>query len=184
VLDTDSALQEFLAPIARAVKDDRATALAGVLASLCDAGAVRPDFFAPPRAGHYTRKLIWHDPQDRFVVVGMTWAPGQGSPLHDHAGLWGAEIIVDGTMSETIFELVERDSAGRYRFREREHRESGRGTVGVLIPPLEYHDFGNCGSEVAHSLHVYGGELKASQAFSRAADGWWTARRVELHYDA
>jgi hypothetical protein len=64
------------------------------------------------------------------------------------------------------------------------HRVSGRGTVGVLIPPLEYHDFGNGGDTVAHSLHVYGGDLKSAQAFADDGDGWWSARRVDLRYDA
>jgi predicted metal-dependent enzyme (double-stranded beta helix superfamily) len=181
-LGTDAA-PELIAPIAQAVKDDRVTSLAGVLAQLCERGVLVHELFLPASSGHYSRKLVWHDPEDRFVVVGMTWAPGQGSPLHDHAGLWGAEIIVDGVMSETMFHLLDRDADGRYRFERGVHRVSGRGTVGVLIPPLEYHDFGNAGTSVAHSLHVYGGDLKSAQCFAEDTDGWWTARRVELHYD-
>jgi 3-mercaptopropionate dioxygenase len=176
-------LEALVTPIARAVKDDRVTSLAGVLAGLCAQGAIGPDLFLPPQPDHYARKLIWQDPADRFVVVAMTWAPGQGSPLHDHAGLWGAELVVDGVMSETLFELVGRGDDGRYAFKEGLHRTSGRGTVGVLIPPLEYHDFGNGGSTVAHSLHVYGGDLRASQAFAQDDDGWWSARSVTLRYD-
>lgn len=180
---TNPALQAFIAPIARAVRDDRVTALAGVLAQLCEQGAFTSELFLPPRPDHYSRKLIWHDPQERFIVVGMTWSPGQGSPLHDHAGFWGAEIIVDGVMSETQFLLAERGADGRLQFERGMHRVSGRGTVGVLIPPLEYHDFGNAGAEVAHSLHVYGGDLTSAQCFAQDADGWWTARRVDLRYD-
>jgi 3-mercaptopropionate dioxygenase len=181
-LGTD-APPELIAPIAQAVKDDRVTSLAGVLAQLCEQGVLGPELFLPARPDHYSRRLIFADPQDRFVVVGMTWAAGQGSPLHDHAGLWGAEIIVDGVMSETMFHLLDRDAGGRYRFERGMHRVSGRGTVGVLIPPLEYHDFGNAGTTVAHSLHVYGGELKSAQCFAEDADGWWNARRVDLRYD-
>jgi 3-mercaptopropionate dioxygenase len=183
-LGPNAALTDLIAPIARAVRDDRVTSLAGVLAQLCEQGAFTPELFAPAGADHYSRKLIWHDPEDRFVIVGMSWAPGQGSPLHDHAGLWGAEIIVDGQMSETLFTVVERGADGRYRFERGMHRVSGRGTVGVLIPPLEYHDFGNAGETVAHSLHVYGGDLKSAQCFADDGDGWWAARRVDLRYDA
>jgi predicted metal-dependent enzyme (double-stranded beta helix superfamily) len=182
-LATNATLADLIAPIARAVRDDRVTSLAGVLAQLSEQGAFLPELFLPPRSDHYSRKLIWHDPQDRFVIVGMTWAPGQGSPLHDHAGLWGAEIVVDGVMSETMFALADHGADGRYRFVRGVHRVSGRGTVGVLIPPLEYHDFGNAGTAVAHSLHVYGGDLKSAQSFAEDADGWWTARRVDLRYD-
>ena len=183
-LPTNANLPDLIAPIARAVHDDRVTSLAGVLAQLCEQGVFTPELFLPAQADHYSRKLIWHDPDDRFVVVGMTWAPRQGSALHDHAGLWGAEIVIDGVMNETMFALVERGADGRFRFERGMHRVSGRGTVGVLIPPLEYHDFGNGGETVAHSLHVYGGDLKSAQSFAEGADGWWTARRVDLRYDA
>jgi hypothetical protein len=30
-------------------------------------------------------------------------AYSKASPLHDHADLWGAEIVVDGAMHETTF---------------------------------------------------------------------------------
>ncbi|HTU69805.1 MAG TPA: cysteine dioxygenase family protein [Candidatus Baltobacteraceae bacterium] len=184
LLGTDAALPELVTPIARAVREDRVTALAGVLAALHQSGLFGRELFAPARAERYSRRLIWRDPDERFVVVAMTWAPGQGSPLHDHAGLWGAEIVVDGTMSETIYELVGRDEDGAYRFVRGLHRVSNHGTVGVLIPPLEYHDFGNAGQTVAHSLHVYGGDLKTANAFTEQDDGRWSARRVDLRYDA
>lgn len=177
-------LDDLIAPIARAVKDDRATALAAVLAQLDEAGAFTPDLFLAPNAKKYARNLIYRDPHERFVVVAMTWGPGQGSPLHDHAGLWGAEIVVSGSMSETMYELVGRDGEDRYRFARGMHRVSGKGTVGVLVPPREYHEFGNAGESVAHTIHVYGGDLTSSHAFSSEGDGWWKARRVELHYDA
>ncbi len=114
----------------------------------------------------------------------MTWGVGQGSPLHDHAGLWGAEIVVNGIMHETAFELTEHRQDGRYGFRRGAHRVCERGTVGLIVPPREHHNFGNAGKTTAHSMHVYGGELNSAQTFSEDGDGWWTARRVGLRYDA
>jgi 3-mercaptopropionate dioxygenase len=116
-------------------------------------------------------------------VVAMTWGPGQSSPLHDHAGLWGAEIVVSGTMDETMFALNGRNEDGRYRFTRGEHRAVKPGGVGVLVPPLEYHDYGNPGTGVSRTLHVYGGDLTHAHAFAQDPDGWWSARHVELHYD-
>jgi 3-mercaptopropionate dioxygenase len=183
MLASGVSLDSFVSPIARAVRDDRVTSLACVLARLRERDAFTTEMFLPPHPDHYTRKLIWRDPQDHFVIVGMTWAPRQGSPLHDHDGLWGAEIVVDGIMSETIFTLVGRGSGERYRFERGMRRESGRGALGVLIPPHEYHDFGNDGETVAHSVHVYGGNLSGAHSFTEGADGWWTSRRVSLRYD-
>ena len=178
------ALEALIAPIARAVKDHHVDALGEALATLCAAGALAPALFLPPRSDRYARNLIWREPEGAFIVVGMTWAVGQGSPLHDHAGLWGAEIVVDGQMHQTPFELTARGHDGRYRFERGEHYVSGCGTLGLIEPPKEYHDFGNAGDSVAHSLHVYCGDLTSAQTFSKDADGWWTARRVGLRYDA
>lgn len=170
-------------PIARAIKDDRMTALAAALGSLRSRGALDdPSFFPEPSPSRYSRKLIWADATQGFVVVGMTWAPGQGSPLHDHAGLWGGEMVVRGLMAETTFELTERVD-DRWRFRRNDERFAPAGAVGLLSPPNEYHALRNAGGEVAHTLHVYSGELRRSQAFSEIGDGWYRAASVELRYD-
>jgi 3-mercaptopropionate dioxygenase len=184
LLGKQNALEALIDPISRAVKTDRTVTLAGALAGLRQSGAIRPEFFAPPNEQHYVRKLVWRDPRDRFVAVAMTWAPGQGSPLHDHAGLWGVEIVVDGTMCETAFELLERGADGRYRFGPGTGRQCTGGTVGIVAPPREYHDYRNDTTIVAHSFHVYAGDLKTVQTFSECGDGWWTAHSVELGYDA
>ncbi len=178
------ALETLIAPISRAIAEKQIDALGGALALLCASGAITPDFFLPPRSDRYARNLIWRGHEGAFIIVGMTWAPGQGSPLHDHAGLWGAEIVVDGVMNETVFELNVRGHDGRYQFVPGAHRVSGRGALGLIVPPKEYHNFGNAGSGVAHSLHVYAGDLMSAQTFSKDADGWWTARQVGLRYDA
>jgi len=179
-----NALDQLIAPITHAVRTKEARALGGVLAALCASGAITPECFWSARADRYARKLVWRDTDAGFIVVGMTWAAGQGAPLHDHAGLWGAEIVVDGMMHETAFELTGRARDGRFGFCRGTHRLSERGTVGLIEPPREYHDFGNAGKTVAHSLHVYGGELTSAQTFREDSDGWWTARRVGLRYDA
>lgn len=177
------ALEALVAPIAQAVEDQRVDALGDALASLCARGTITTQMFLPPRADRYARNLIWRCPQRTFIVVAMTWAPGQGSPLHDHAGLWGAEIVIDGEMNETVFDLAGDAADGRFRFERGKHRRSPRGTLGLISPPKEYHNFGNASTEVAHSLHVYSGELTMARTFCEDADGWWTARQVGLRYD-
>ena len=112
-----AAVASIVDPIRRAVEQDRVTMLAPAIAKLQEAGAFSfPEFFASARADRYSRRLIWADPAGRFVVVGMTWAPGQFAPLHDHAGQWGVEAIVEGSMKQTAYRLVDRDAQERYRF--------------------------------------------------------------------
>lgn len=172
-------------PITRAFKSDRVTELALVLAEMARSGALDdPALFAASRDDRYARRLIWRDPGSRFVVIGMTWAPRQGSPLHDHMGLLGAEIVVSGTMRERTYRLLDRDREGRHLFAPGSQTLHGRGSVGTLIPPLEYHEFANAGDCVARTVHVYGGDLDRCSAFAAESGGWWRPKAVELRYDA
>jgi len=170
--------------VTRAMRTDRVTELAAALAETARRGALDdPGLFPPPSAGGYARRSIWRDPQGRYVVLGMTWAPGQGSPLHDHGGLFGAEIVVSGLMRERSFRLVDRDPDGRHLFTPERETLHGRGSIGTLIPPLEYHEFGNAGGEVAHTVHVYAGDLDRCTVFEREAGGWWRPSSIGLRCD-
>jgi len=171
--------------IQRAVKDDRVTSLASAVARLHECGTLEdPDLYLTPCPEHYARRLIWSDPGNRFVLVAMTWAPGQTTPLHDHDGLWGVEIVVAGTMQETAYRLVDRDPEGRCCFIREQVRMATKGTAGVLCPPHDYHTFGNVGSEPAHTVHVYGGAMARCNVYRPEADGWWRPESVQLSYDA
>ena len=49
------------------------------------------------------------------IAVVMTWGPGQRTPLHDHAGIWCVEGVVEGRMDVTQYDLVEQ-THDAYRF--------------------------------------------------------------------
>ncbi len=171
--------------IERAIEDDRLTTLAQTMAQLSESGALnQPGLFASPKSQHYVRRLIKRDPHDRFIIVGMTWAPGQCSMLHNHGGVWGAEIVVSGVMRESAYRLVDRDMRGRYRFMYERERILEPSSVGALAPPHDYHVFGNAGSGTAYTLHVYIGSMTKSTSFVADDDGWWNAREMRLSYDA
>jgi predicted metal-dependent enzyme (double-stranded beta helix superfamily) len=171
--------------IRRAVKDDRVTSVANTIARLHEYGILEDRALYPSALSeHYARRLVWRDPGGRFVLVAMTWAPGQMTRLHDHDGLWGVEIVVDGTMQETAYRLVDRDRNDRYRFVREDVRTASKGTAGAVCPPYDYHTFGNIGNTPAHTLHVYGGVMAQCNVFTPEADGWWAAQSVQLHYDA
>ena len=35
----------------------------------------------------------------------MTWGPGQGTPVHDHGGLWCVEGVVEGQIAVTRYDV-------------------------------------------------------------------------------
>lgn len=174
---------DVIEPIERAVKDDRVTGLAAVLEQLNAAGTFEDPSLSPPLDEHYARKPLWQDPAGKFVIVCMTWAPGQGTPLHDHGGLWGAEVVVSGTMHERAYRAIERDGERRMRFVHEGDIERVRRSVGILVPPYEYHAYRNAGTTVSHTVHVYAGTLETCTTYEREAGDWWTAQRGVLRYD-
>ena len=56
-----------------------------------------------------------------YSVVAMTWGPGQGTPLHDHSGLWCVEGVWHGELEITQYELLESRWRPRPLPRRRRH---------------------------------------------------------------
>lgn len=122
--------------------------------------------FRRPRPDGYARRLFHRDPAGRFSVVAMTWGPGQRTPLHDHAGIWCVEGVVEGTLEVARFELLAAGADGVHRFAARGGTTAGVGSSGALIPPFEYHTLANASDrEVAVTVHVYGGDMDRCSAF-------------------
>jgi predicted metal-dependent enzyme (double-stranded beta helix superfamily) len=134
-----------------------------------------------PLPDTYARRLLHRDPSGQYTMVVMTWGVGQKTSLHDHAGIWCVECVVDGNMEVTQYDLVS-ERAGAFRFEERHRVVAGRGTAGCLIPPFEYHTLGNASSTPSVTLHVYGGEMDHCHVFEPAADGSYRRSRKDLRY--
>jgi len=61
------------------------------------AGTVQlPDRFHQVRPDGYARRLLHRNDRLGYTAVVMTWGPGQKTPLHDHAGIWCVEGVVEG----------------------------------------------------------------------------------------
>src|SRR5262249_23610323 len=77
-----------------------------------------PERFHRTRPDGYARRLLYRSESLGYRPVVMTWAPGQRTPLHDHAGIWCVEGVVEGRMDVTQYDLVE-EASDRYRFEAR-----------------------------------------------------------------
>jgi 3-mercaptopropionate dioxygenase len=138
--------------------------------------------FYATRRDTYARRLLHRDPDGRYSVVVMTWGPGQGTALHDHAGIWCVECVVDGEMAVTQYDLVSQAGA-MYRFEERHRVTASRGSAGCLIPPFEYHTLANTRpDEASVTLHVYGGEMDHCHVFEPAEGGVYRRVVKQLSY--
>jgi predicted metal-dependent enzyme (double-stranded beta helix superfamily) len=128
-----------------------------------------------PIDDHYARRELYRSATHGYSVVAMTWGPGQGTPVHDHCGLWCVEGVWDGELEITQYELLETDG-DRFRFRAAGGMQAGPGSAGSLIPPHEYHTIRNTSADnVAISLHIYKGPMESCSMFM-PQDGEWFAR--------
>lgn len=128
-----------------------------------------------PVEDRYARRELYRSERLGYSVVAMTWGPGQGTPVHDHCGLWCVEGVWAGELEITQFELLERDGE-RFRFRAAGGMQAGPGSAGSLIPPHEYHTIRNTSPDtVAVSLHIYKAEMAACSMFV-SEDGEWHRR--------
>ncbi len=140
-----------------------------------------PDRFRQVRADGYARRLLHRNDALGYTAVVMTWGPGQGTPLHDHAGIWCVEGVVEGRMDVTQFDLVE-ESADAFRFEAKGCVHAAVGSAGCLIPPFEYHTLANALDEPSITLHVYGGEMTSCHVFEDAGGGRFVRRERTLAY--
>jgi predicted metal-dependent enzyme (double-stranded beta helix superfamily) len=150
--------------------------------------AAGTDFLDPkflvPNPERYARRLVHRDPQDRYTVLAMVWNGGQGTPLHDHAGIWCVECVYKGEIKVTSYNCFGGDPEHDIvQFKQETVIQAGVGKAGALIPPFEYHVLENAAATSAVTLHVYGGEMTHCHIFEPVEKGWLRKYR-ELSYTA
>jgi len=115
-----------------------------------------------PLAGH---------PAHGYEALLILWPPGHATPIHDHAGLWGIELVLDGVLEIEAFALSLKPSP---RLVARERTMLGTGDHATFSGADYAHRCRNLSAQQpALSLHIYGGELDAYRSFRQQADGGW-----------
>jgi predicted metal-dependent enzyme (double-stranded beta helix superfamily) len=126
--------------------------------------------------GRYARRELYRSEDHGYCVVAMTWGPGQGTPIHDHCGMWCVEGVWSGALEVVQYERLENED-GHYRFQPVGSIQAGPGSAGSLIPPHEYHTIRNPSDDaVAVSLHIYSGQMTHCATFLPLDDNEHYAR--------
>jgi 3-mercaptopropionate dioxygenase len=140
-----------------------------------------PDRFHRTRPDGYARRLLHRDDDLGYTAVVMTWGAGQRTPLHDHAGIWCVEGVVEGRMDVTQYDLIE-DSGAGCRFEAKGCVHAAVGSAGCLIPPFDYHVLANALDEPSITLHIYGGEMTTCHVFEPTEHGQYIRLERALRY--
>lgn len=120
----------------------------------------------------FTRWLYERERDGRYTGLIMIWPPAHSTPIHDHAGLWGIEMVLQGSLGVEDYELVS-DEHGRTH---------PHFVATTLLGEDESCAFQGAGGHAhrctnlsarrpAVTLHVYGGLLETYRNFDAAPDG-------------
>ncbi len=146
--------------------------------------AVLPCDLKQPQEDCYARRLVYRSSEFGYEVISMVWGPGQGTPLHDHAGIWCVDGVLEGCVEVTQFDLAEQID-DRMRFQPQQTVHAGPGMTGALIPPFEYHTiFNHYSDRPSITLHVYGGTMDHCTIFEPESGGWYRKRTREMQYSS
>lgn len=129
----------------------------------------------------YARRLLHQCPNKTYSAIVMVWEPGQGTPIHDHAGSWCVECLLKGSIEVVGYDPVGEPVDG-CRFVETKRDQAKPGDVGILVPPNEYHTIRNNTDEEAVTIHVYEGEMLWCHTFEERGDGTYSRRKNDLSY--
>ena len=179
---------KFIAMVDTAVgAGDTHAVTAALRSALCqlirDPEVHLPDCVHEPILDHYARRELYRSAEHGYSVVAMTWGPGQGTPLHDHSGLWCVEGVWHGDLEITQYELLEQ-AGERSRFRAAGGMHAGPGSAGSLIPPHEYHTIRNTSTDaVAVSLHIYQAPMGCCAKFAHREGEWYACETTQLATD-
>ncbi|MGH8173060.1 MAG: cysteine dioxygenase [Rhodanobacteraceae bacterium] len=100
----------------------------------------------------------------------MIWPSGYSTLPHDHAGLWGIELVVDGALE--VDEFVRVGEPGRPALARTRSLYLGIGDAAVFSGDAYVHRCRNLSTtRCAVSLHVYGGTLHAYRSFQADTTG-------------
>ena len=158
--------RELIDAIDHAVGMETTFAVTDGLCKLMRTGAVKlPDCVFETAEGRYARRELYRSEKHGYCVVAMTWGPGQGTPIHDHCGMWCVEGVWSGALEVVQYERLA-DENGHCRFQPVGSIQAGPGSAGSLIPPHEYHTIRNPSEDaIAVSLHIYAGNMTRCAIF-------------------
>ena len=145
--------------------------------AIADPAIVLPRCVHEPITDHYARRELYRSARHGYSIVAMTWGPGQGTPLHDHDGLWCVEGVWQGALHIAPYRLLE-ERGDAARFQPLPALTATRGSAGNLIPPDEFHVLRNASdSGIAISVHVYQRPMERCTVFvPEAGSGDWYRR--------
>lgn len=142
------------------------------------------DFYDEADLANYRRHLLFGDAATAYSCLLIKWPPDHVTPLHDHGGVWGIELVIDGALQ--VDEFVAADLAdAQTRLTPQRSLILGVCDSTAFNDPRYVHRCRNLSSRKASlSLHVYGGMLAEFSTFKPATPGRYVPERQQASLDS
>ena len=129
-----------------------------------------PPAYARPVAERYQSYALYVDPRARYSVISFVWAPGQGTPIHNHT-VWGLVGVLRGAERCEEFPVP-----GTTEMTCIHSHGLTRGDVDRVSPAIgDWHKVSNAMEDLPSvSIHVYGADI------GRVHRNFWDATTREL----
>lgn len=112
----------------------------------------------------------------------MYWPPGHATLPHDHDGLWGIEVVIDGALS--VNEFVRVGDLQHPTLAPTQTLNLGVGDAAMFDSGRYVHRCRNLSNvSPTLTLHVYGGALTAYNSFRPGSDGRYSWNRETARND-
>lgn len=109
----------------------------------------------------------------------MYWPPGHATLPHDHGGLWGIEVVLDGALQ--VEEYLRGGSETAPTLAKERSLYLGIGDAAAFESPRYVHRCRNLSNaSPTLTLHVYGGVLERYAAFDETAGALRTEPRIAV----
>ena len=115
----------------------------------------------------FTRWLYEREHDGRYTGLIMIWPAAHSTPIHDHAGLWGIELVLQGSLGVEDYELVD-DARGMAQPRFVGTTLLGQDQSCAFLGTSGHaHRCTNLSARnPAITLHIYGGLLETYRNFN------------------
>lgn len=131
----------------------------------------RPDWLTAeqcrPSHDHYTRHVLYGDPNGRYTIVAIVWGARQRSPIHGHH-TWCGVGIYRGKINEALY--LDNADGGPPVISNIAVR--GAGTLSFDQPNDSIHRIANNETDPAVSIHIYGVDRARITAGVNRVLGW------------
>ena len=116
----------------------------------------------------YTRNLVHREEQ--FELLLLCWGAGQKSPIHNHEGQRCWMAVLEGEISETLFQFPDvgtsTSSAGA-PMQKGNSRVCPQSQVAFITDEIALHEIAAAGGKPAVSLHLYSRPFATCQVYDR-----------------